>query len=75
MVSLSEHFMNGFPVYDKSLIEKIYSKLGDPDVEVRREVSTLLIPVSRQPDDAWPGRTRNDKRSSRLSFCANKPAS
>ena len=42
MVSLSEHFMNGFPVYDKSLIEKIYSKLGDPDVEVRREVSTLI---------------------------------
>ena len=42
MVSLSEHFLNGFPVYDKSLIEKIYSKLGDPDVEVRREVSTMI---------------------------------
>ena len=42
MVSLSEHFLNGFPVYEKSLIEKIYSKLGDPDVEVRREVSTLI---------------------------------
>ena len=45
MVSLSEHFLNGFPLYDKSLVEKIFSKLGDPDVEVRREVSTL-IPVS-----------------------------
>ena len=42
MVSLSEHFLNGFPVYDRSLIEKIYSKLGDPDVEVRREVSTMI---------------------------------
>ena len=26
MVSLYEHFLNGFPVYDKTLIEKIYSK-------------------------------------------------
>jgi hypothetical protein len=42
MVSLSEHFLNGFPLYDKSLVEKIFSKLGDPDVEVRREVSTLI---------------------------------
>ena len=42
MVSLSEHFLNGYPVYDKSLVEKIFSKLGDPDVEVRREVSTLI---------------------------------
>ena len=42
MVSLSEHFQNGYPLYDKSLIEKIFSKLGDPDVEVRREVSTLI---------------------------------
>lgn len=42
MVSLSEHFLNGFPVYDKSLVEKIYSKLSDPDVEVRREVSALI---------------------------------
>ncbi len=42
MVSLSEHFLNGYPVYDKSLVEKIFSKLGDSDVEVRREVSTLI---------------------------------
>ena len=42
MVSLAEHFLNGYPVYDKSLVEKIFSKLGDPDVEVRREVSTLI---------------------------------
>ena len=42
MVSLSEHFMNGYPLYDKTLVEKIFSKLGDPDVEVRREVSTLI---------------------------------
>ena len=34
MVSLAEHASNGFLVYDKSLIEKIYSKVGDPDVEV-----------------------------------------
>ena len=42
IVSLSEHFLNGFPLLDKSLFEKIFSKLGDPDVEVRREVSTLI---------------------------------
>ncbi len=42
MVSLAEHASNGFVVYDKSLVEKIYSKLGDPDVEVRREVSTMI---------------------------------
>ena len=42
MVSIAEHASNGFPVYDKALAEKIYSKLGDPDVEVRREVSTMI---------------------------------
>ena len=42
MVSLSEHFMNGFPVYDKSLIEKIYSKL-DPMFEI---AESFLIYVS-----------------------------
>ena len=30
MVSLAEHFLNGYPVYDKSLVEKIFSKLGTP---------------------------------------------
>ncbi len=42
MVSLAEHASNGFYIYDKSLVEKIYSKLGDSDVEVRREVSTMI---------------------------------
>ena len=42
MVSLAEHASNGFYIYDKILVEKIYSKLGDPDVEVRREVSTMI---------------------------------
>jgi HEAT repeat protein len=42
MVSLAEHASNGYPLYDKSLVEKVYSKLGDSDVEVRREVSTMI---------------------------------
>ncbi len=42
MVSLAEHASNGFYIYDKILVEKIYSKLGDSDVEVRREVSTMI---------------------------------
>ena len=42
VVSLAEHFSNGFYIYDKPLVEKIYSKLADSDVEVRREVSTMI---------------------------------
>lgn len=42
IVSLAEHASNGFIIYNKSLVEKIYSKLGDSDVEVRREVSTMI---------------------------------
>lgn len=42
MVSLSEHANNGYPLYDKTLVEKVFSKMGDPDVEVRREVTTLI---------------------------------
>jgi len=42
MVSLAEHASNGYPLYDKSLVEKVYSKLSDSDVEVRREVSTMI---------------------------------
>ena len=42
MVSLAEHASYGFVVYDKPLVEKVYSKLGDSDVEVRREVSTMI---------------------------------
>lgn len=42
MVSLAEHASYGFVVYERPLVEKIYSKLADPDVEVRREVSTMI---------------------------------
>lgn len=42
LVSLVEHFNNGFPVYESALAEKIFSKIGDPDVEVRRETSALI---------------------------------
>ena len=42
LVSLVEHFNNGSPVYEQALAEKIFSKLADPDVEVRREVSALI---------------------------------
>lgn len=41
-VSLSELYLNGFYVYEKPLVEKMLSKLGDPDVEVRREISALM---------------------------------
>ena len=47
MVSLVEHFHNGSPIYEQPLAEKIFSKIADPDVEVRREVSALtprLVP-------------------------------
>ncbi|MEL0005597.1 MAG: hypothetical protein VW643_07335, partial [Opitutales bacterium] len=42
MVSLVEHFNNGSPVYEKPLVEKIFSKIGDSDVEIRREASALI---------------------------------
>ena len=42
MVSLVEHFNNGSPLYDQPLAEKIFSMIGDPDVEVRRETSALI---------------------------------
>ncbi len=42
LVSLVEHFNNGSPIYEKSLAEKIFSKIGDSDVEVRRETSALI---------------------------------
>ena len=42
MVSLVEHFNNGAPIYEQALVEKIFSKMGDPDVEVRRETSALI---------------------------------
>ena len=44
MVSLVEHFNNGAPIYEQPLAEKIFSMIGDSDVEVRREV-TALIPA------------------------------
>jgi len=46
MVSLTEHARNGFPLYDTALVEKVFSKLGDPDVEVRREVSSMIPRLS-----------------------------
>ncbi len=42
MVSISELYLSGFYLSEKPLVEKILSKLGDPDVEVRREVSALV---------------------------------
>jgi len=42
LVSLVEHFNNGSPVYEKPLVEKIFSKIGDSDVEIRREASALI---------------------------------
>ena len=47
MVSLAEHASNGYLIYEKSLVEKIYSKLGDPDVEVRRGVATMIPQLLR----------------------------
>ena len=46
IVSLAELYLNGFYIYEKPLVEKILSKLGDPDVEVRREVSALIPRLS-----------------------------
>ena len=42
IVSLTEQANNGFPIFDRSLLEKVFSKLGDKDVEVRREVSAMI---------------------------------
>ena len=47
MVSLAEQASNGYLIYEKSLIEKIYSKLGDSDVEVRRVVATMIPQLVR----------------------------
>ena len=46
IVSLIEHFDSGQPMYDRALTEKIFSKVGDPDVEVRREVSAMIPRLS-----------------------------
>ena len=42
LVSLVEHYNNGQIIYEAALVEKIYARLGDSDVEVRREVSALI---------------------------------
>ena len=42
IVSLAEQSSNGYPLYDRSLVEKVFSKIGDSDVEVRREVSSMI---------------------------------
>lgn len=46
IVSLAEHASSGFILYDTVLVEKVFSKLGDPDVEVRREVSSMIPRLS-----------------------------
>ncbi|MBU63515.1 MAG: hypothetical protein CMI26_13540 [Opitutae bacterium] len=46
IVSLAELYLNGFYIHEKPLVEKILSKLGDSDVEVRREVSALIPRLS-----------------------------
>jgi len=42
LVSLVEHYNNGQIIYEPALVEKIFSRIGDTDVEVRREVSALI---------------------------------
>ena len=42
IVSLTEQANNGYPLFDRSLLEKIFSKLDDQDVEIRREVSAMI---------------------------------
>ena len=42
IVSLAEHSSNGYPLFDRSLLEKVFSKIADQDVEVRREVSAMI---------------------------------
>ena len=46
IVSIAELYSNGYYLYEKSIVEKILSKLGDVDVEVRREVSALIPRLS-----------------------------
>ena len=42
VVSLAEHASNGFPLFDRSMVEKVFSRIADIDVEVRREVSAMI---------------------------------
>lgn len=42
LVSLVEHYNSGQIIYEPALVEKIFSRIGDTDVEVRREVSALI---------------------------------
>ena len=42
IVSLAEHSSDGYPLFDRSLLEKVFSKIADKDVEVRREVSAMI---------------------------------
>ena len=46
VISFSEFLMTGIFVGDRSYMEKFLSKLGDPDVEVRRQVSQMLPRLS-----------------------------
>ena len=39
---MQEHASNGFPLFDRSMVEKVFSRIADIDVEVRREVSAMI---------------------------------
>jgi len=46
IVSIIEHFDSGQSMYDRAIAEKVFSKIGDPDVEVRREISGMIPRLS-----------------------------
>lgn len=46
VVSFSEFLLDGFFINDRSYLEKFLSKIGDSDVEVRRQVSQMLSRMS-----------------------------
>jgi len=46
IISFSEFLMDGVFVGNRSFMEKFLSKIGDPDVEVRRQVSQMLPRLS-----------------------------
>ncbi len=42
IVSLVEHYNAGQLIYEPALVERIFAKIADPDVEIRREVTALI---------------------------------
>ena len=46
IVSIIEHFDSGQSMYDRAIAEKVFSKIADPDVEVRREISGMIPRLS-----------------------------